>query len=75
MTVECIACRSFALRGSDLADNGFGICGLSRQEAGAYVSARYPRDCPTFSAVDAEKERKRREWLDARYAEAKRGLM
>jgi hypothetical protein len=73
MSVQCVSCKAFSLRGSELAEAGFGKCGFSTK-AGSYVSARHPRECERFSAVDSEKERKRREWLDARYAAARRGL-
>jgi hypothetical protein len=71
MTVQCISCRSFSLRGgAELAPFGFGHCRLTPKGAGN-VSARYPRECPKFSAADPETERKRREWLEDAQRKAK----
>jgi hypothetical protein len=71
MTVQCIACKAFSLRGSEMSADGFGHCSFSTM-AGSYVSARHLRECERFSAVDAERERKRREWLEAQYAAARK---
>ena len=50
MTVECVACQWFDLRGSDLARQGFGHCGARATEQ-HHLQAGQPSKATTFSAV------------------------
>ncbi|WP_237173023.1 hypothetical protein [Paracandidimonas lactea] len=64
MTVQCIACRHFNLRGAgQMARQGFGHCAL-RGSAAVFQSATFERLCPRFEAVDADTVAKRTTWLN-----------
>ena len=70
MTVQCIACTSFAFprkwsdKGPPLqfAQEGFGTC-KHRPEPGRAVSATYARECDKWAAGDPETVTKLRAWL------------
>lgn len=72
MTVQCVACTNFSLRGSELAQHGLGSCAAKRRHE--YVSAVYPRECWNFARADAEREAERRAWLEKTIAKS-RGLL
>jgi hypothetical protein len=64
VTVQCVACLNFSLRGSELARHGFGNC--AKKSRCEYPSAVYPRYCQQFVQADADQEAARRSWLDER---------
>lgn len=68
MTVQCIACQNFSLQdaGKEFAALGFGQC--SKKVGMAHQSARYPRECSTFSPADEGVAEKREAWLKGRQA-------
>lgn len=61
MTVQCVTCDRFKLRGSDLARYGFGLCPL--RPAWQFQSASYPRECAHHAPAAAEQVEQRRAWL------------
>lgn len=72
MSVQCVACKNFSLRGNcrssiGMASQGYGICSFGT--VGQFQSAIFPRHCAKFAKVDAEIEAKRVQWLDKQKAE------
>jgi hypothetical protein len=64
MSVRCVECSNFALRGSKLACNGFGHCALKR--ASEFVSGVRSRECGNFRQADGNAVAARMDWLDQR---------
>lgn len=61
MTVECVTCERFSLRGAPLARSGFGLC--EAKNGSVNVSATFPRKCKDHAAADGGLVEKRRVWL------------
>lgn len=61
MTVECITCDRFKLRGSDLAKHGFGHCEL--RPRWEHYPADRPRECAHHAPAKPEQVEQRRAWL------------
>ena len=70
MIVLCINCQNFNLQaaGRDWAVIGFGQCEVSPGHA--HKSARYARECASFTAAPDGVAEKRREWLGAKMGNA-----
>ena len=66
MIVLCINCQNFNLQaaGRDWAVIGFGQCEITPKYS--YKSARYARECASFTAAPDGVAEKRREWLEAK---------
>ncbi len=71
MIVLCINCQNFNLAsaGRDWAVIGFGQCEVTLGRA--HKSARYARECASFTAAPEGVAEKRREWLEAKMGNAK----
>jgi len=72
MTIQCVACKHFTLRGNcrssiGMASQGYGICSFGT--VGQFQSAIFPRNCAKFSPVEVEVKAKRLAWLDKQKAE------
>lgn len=66
MTVECVTCARFTLRGVDLARHGFGACTVPTtrpEKAALFVSPSYPRECNSHRPAEADIVQARKEWL------------
>lgn len=59
--VECITCQRFALRGSNLARHGFGLCADNARSQ--LFSAVYPRDCARHLLDKPERTEQLRAWM------------
>ncbi len=70
MIVLCINCQNFNLAsaGRDWAVIGFGQCEVTLGRA--HKSARYARECASFTAAPEGVAEKRREWLEAKMGNA-----
>lgn len=70
MIVLCINCQNFNLQaaGRDWAVIGFGQCEITPKYS--YKSARYARECASFTAAPEGVAEKRLEWLEAKMANA-----
>ena len=74
MIVLCINCQNFNLAsaGRDWAVIGFGQCEVTLGRA--HKSARYARECASFTAAPEGVAEKRREWLEAKMKTVSTGL-
>lgn len=61
MTVQCVECSRFALRGSQLAPHGLGHC--AHRPKWEHYPAERPIECPRFEAAKVEQVEARRRWL------------
>lgn len=62
MTVQCVQCTNFSLKGCPAAQHGFGNC--RHDKVGNYQSARYERTCAKYSPADADVAKARMAWLE-----------
>lgn len=62
MTVKCIECKHWRLKGSPLAQNGFGMCDR-RAEKATYYASQFARECPMFLAAGPDITFGRHAWL------------
>lgn len=61
MSVQCVTCSRFTLRGAPMAREGFGCCSLKKPSES--VSARYPRECRSHEQAEADVVEKRVAWF------------
>lgn len=59
MTVECIKCKHFNLKGSELGRLGFGLCALRSISKATTYSATWGRQCAQFTPATPETIAKR----------------
>lgn len=60
--VKCVECQHWRLKGSPLAQNGFGICAM--QASGAtYYASTFLRNCSAFSRAGVDIVFGRHAWL------------
>lgn len=66
MTVQCVTCARFDLRGAPagLARSGFGCC--EKRSKSEFVSIVYPRECQWHKDAEASVVEKRRAWVENR---------
>lgn len=62
MTVQCIACANFMMRGSRMAREGYGHCSKGRPYE--YMSAVYERSCASHLQHDDKTVAERKAWLE-----------
>lgn len=64
MTVVCVDCANFRLKGSPVAKSGFGLCKFG--EEWEYHSALYAKECRQYVAATDSVVAPRKEYLDDR---------
>jgi len=62
VTVKCVACKHWRLKGSALAQNGFGLC-TRQAETATFYAAHFERECKLFTPAGTDITFGRHAWL------------